>query len=121
MPAFTATTPRSHSHRLRPESPTNQAACALNSGPPPPPTASARRIVVDESLSDAHVAAAVEATNGFSGREISKLAIAWQAAAYGSAEARFTPEIMASVLEVHVDQRERKRQWSNPKEAIVSP
>ena len=41
----------------------------------PPPTASARRIVVDESLSDAHVAAAVEATNGFSGREISKLAI----------------------------------------------
>ena len=75
----------------------------------PPPTASARRIVVDESLSDAHVAAAVEATNGFSGREISKLAIAWQAAAYGSAEARFTPEIMASVLEVHVDQRERKR------------
>ena len=87
----------------------------------PPPTASARRIVVDESLSDAHVAAAVEATNGFSGREISKLAIAWQAAAYGSAEARFTPEIMASVLEVHVDQRERKRQWSNPKEAIVSP
>jgi len=77
----------------------------------PPPSPTARRIVVDESLTPGHVAAAVDATDGFSGREISKLAIAWQAASYGSADARFTPEIMASVLEVHVAQRERKREW----------
>ena len=39
-----------------------------------------RRIVIDETFSEAHVASAVDATDGFSGREISKLAIAWQAA-----------------------------------------
>ena len=39
----------------------------------PPPTATARRIVIDESFSDTHVAAAVDATDGFSGREDTQL------------------------------------------------
>ena len=37
---------------------------------------------------------------GFSGREIAKLAIAWQAAAYGTPNSSFTAELMTEVLDV---------------------
>ena len=86
----------------------------------PPPSPTARRIVVDESLTPAHVAAAIDATDGFSGREISKLAIAWQAASYGSADARFTPEIMASVLEVRGDSRRHCCSYHEIPECMVA-
>lgn len=39
------------------------------------------------------------------GRELSKLAIAWQAAAYGSDPAVFTPELMASVTDTFLEQK----------------
>lgn len=39
------------------------------------------------------------------GRELSKLAIAWQAAAYGSDPAVFTPELMASVTDASLEQK----------------
>ena len=39
------------------------------------------------------------------GRELSKLAIAWQAAAYGSDPAVFTPELMASVTDAFLEQK----------------
>lgn len=43
-----------------------------------------------------------EQTEGFSGREIAKLAIAWQAAAYGTSNSTFNVELMDEVLEVSV-------------------
>lgn len=39
------------------------------------------------------------------GRELSKLAIAWQAAAYGSDPVVFTPELMAAVTESFLEQK----------------
>lgn len=39
------------------------------------------------------------------GRELSKLAIAWQAAAYGSDPAVFTPELMASITDAFLEQK----------------
>lgn len=39
------------------------------------------------------------------GRELSKLAIAWQAAAYGSDPVVFTPELMASVTDSFLEQK----------------
>lgn len=42
-------------------------------------------------------------TEGFSGREIAKLAIAWQAAAYGTPDSSFNPELMFEVLEVNIN------------------
>jgi len=57
------------------------------------------------------VTAILLVVKGFSGREISKLAIAWQAAAYGTPDARFTPELMADVLESYVDQRSIMKAW----------
>jgi len=49
-----------------------------------------------------------------SGREIAKLAIAWQAAAYGSPDATFTPELLETVLAAHGDQKRRKMLWNAP-------
>jgi ATPase family AAA domain-containing protein 3A/B len=50
--------------------------------------------------------------DGFSGREIAKLAIAWQAAAFGSADATISVELMESVLASHLEQKERKHRWN---------
>ncbi|CAM9834643.1 unnamed protein product, partial [Hapterophycus canaliculatus] len=64
----------------------------------------AATIVVD-GVEESHIKEAAEATKGFSGRELSKLAIAWQAAAYGSDPAVFTPELMASVTDIFLEQK----------------
>lgn len=49
---------------------------------------------------DSHLQEVADLTEGFSGREIAKLAIAWQAAAYGTTDSSFTAELMTEVLEV---------------------
>ena len=49
---------------------------------------------------DSHLQRVADETEGFSGREIAKLAIAWQAAAYGTPDSSFNPELMTEVLEV---------------------
>ena len=53
-----------------------------------------------------------ERTEGFSGREIAKLAIAWQSSAYGSVDATFTPELLELNLEAHKEQKVRKQAWA---------
>lgn len=70
----------------------------------------AATIVVD-GVEEKHIREAAEVTAGFSGRELSKLAIAWQAAAYGSDSAVFTPELMASVTDTFLHQKAVKMRW----------
>ena len=50
-------------------------------------------------------------TEGFSGREIAKLAIAWQAAAYGTDSATLTPPMMAEILDVFLGQHNQRTVW----------
>jgi len=69
------------------------------------------RAITVEDIEDNHIDEAAKATEHFSGREIAKLAIAWQAAAYGSVDATFNPSIMRSVLEVHCLQKAQKEAW----------
>jgi len=69
------------------------------------------RIFVD-GVADTHIEAAVAATEGFSGREIHKLVVAWQAAAFSTDRAVFTPSMMQEVLNSHVVQRELKESWN---------
>lgn len=73
----------------------------------------ATRIVVDPSVDDDLLLSVASRTEGFSGREIAKLAIAWQAAAYGSTNAAFGPELLESVLAAHKDQKARKQLWNS--------
>ncbi|CAM9896881.1 unnamed protein product, partial [Chrysoparadoxa australica] len=62
-------------------------------------------------IEEAHLESIAAMTEGFSGREIAKLAIAWQAAAYGGANGEFTKELMDEVLEAHLEQKAQKQQW----------
>jgi len=52
-----------------------------------------------------------EATEGLSGREISKIAIAWQASAYGSADGVLTEEMMDARVDEAVRQHKQKVEW----------
>ncbi|CAM9645307.1 unnamed protein product [Ascophyllum nodosum] len=70
----------------------------------------AATIVVD-GVEEKHIREAADVTEGFSGRELSKLAIAWQAAAYGCDPAVFTPDLMASVTDIFLEQKVVKSQW----------
>ena len=54
---------------------------------------------------------AEDLTEGFSGREIEKVAIAWQAAAYGSEVGDLTEEMMDEVIRTYAEQAQAKRNW----------
>ncbi|CAM9346322.1 unnamed protein product, partial [Ectocarpus fasciculatus] len=80
-----------------------------------PPAGSKRINVVD--IDEAVITATAEQTIGFSGREISKLAIAWQAAAYGTENATFDKELMLQVLAENISSKAQKRGWLSKEEA----
>ncbi|KAK3740943.1 hypothetical protein QZH41_017792 [Actinostola sp. cb2023] len=52
-----------------------------------------------------------EDTEGMSGREVAKLAIAWQASAYGSKDGMLTEEIMDERVKDAVRQHKQKEDW----------
>lgn len=76
--------------------------------------------IVVTGVEERHIREAAEATEGFSGRELSKLAIAWQAAAYGSDPVVFTPELMASVTDSFLEQKTMKTSWDASAAAAFS-
>ncbi|CAN0022826.1 unnamed protein product, partial [Heterosigma akashiwo] len=55
------------------------------------------KTIMVHGIEDKDIEDVARRTENFSGREISKLAIAWQAAAYGSDGAEFTPDMMRAV------------------------
>lgn len=58
----------------------------------------------------------VEQTEGFSGREIEKLVIGWQAAGYATKDAVLTTSEAREVLRDHVVQKEMKKAWAEAQE-----
>lgn len=76
-----------------------------------PPPAGRRAIVLDGGVDDALLDLVVDATEGFSGREVAKLTIAWQAAAFGAQDATLTPELAMAALEAHAAQKQIKQTW----------
>lgn len=59
------------------------------------------------------IESAVAKTKGFSGREIHKLVLAWQAAAMRSLDGQHASTIMREVLNAHVVQSRLKASWRN--------
>ena len=80
-----------------------------------PPTGSKQIIVqgVDENI----IRSFATATEGYSGREISKLAIAWQAAAYGTESAVIDVELLTKVLEESLSTKKQKVSWISTEDA----
>lgn len=69
------------------------------------------RKVVTEGIGDAEIEQVVIETDGFSGRAISKLAIAWQAAAYGTDGAILDRETFFQTVENHKKGMAIKEGW----------
>ncbi|EPT26791.1 ATPase, AAA family protein [Toxoplasma gondii TgCatPRC2] len=70
-------------------------------------TPTGRKIVVDENIDDAFVCEMAEKTEGFSGRQLAKLVIAFQAAVFGSGTNTLTRGMAETVLSwklAHFDQ-----------------
>lgn len=80
------------------------------------PPAGSKRITVT-GVDEATLETFAHATEGFSGREISKLAIAWQAAAYSTANATIDAEVLAKVLEESKESKRQKMAWISPADA----
>lgn len=67
--------------------------------------------VQTENIGDAEIEQVVKETEGFSGRAISKLAIAWQAAAYGTEGAVLDRETFFKTVELHKRSMSTKDNW----------
>lgn len=67
--------------------------------------------VVTEDIGDGEIDQVVQETEGFSGRAISKLAIAWQAAAYGTEGAIIDRTTFLKTLENHKQSMAQKENW----------
>lgn len=79
------------------------------------PTAGSRPITVT-GVDEALLRSLASATDGFSGREISKLAIAWQAAAFGTESATLTGELLLQVLQEQLSTKAQKKHWLSKEE-----
>jgi len=64
-------------------------------------------------IGDEEIDQVVTQTEGFSGRAISKLAIAWQAAAYGTKDAILSCDIFFKTVKIHRDSMKQKDRWLN--------
>lgn len=75
-----------------------------------PPGRWAKKVTTVD-ISDAEIDKVVTETEGFSGRAISKLAIAWQAAAYGTEDAFLDRETFLNTVAIHRKNMEQKESW----------
>lgn len=75
-----------------------------------PPNRFARKVTT-ENIGDAEIEQVVAETEGFSGRAISKLAIAWQAAAYGTDGAILDRETFFKTVDSHKKSMDTKEEW----------
>jgi ATPase family AAA domain-containing protein 3A/B len=69
------------------------------------------KAVTTEGIGNEEIEQVVQATEGFSGRAISKLAIAWQAAAYGTEGAVLDKEAFFKTVEQHKRSMATKDHW----------
>lgn len=67
--------------------------------------------VTTVAIGDTEIDQVVKETEGFSGRAISKLAIAWQAAAYGTEDARLDRETFLNTVSIHRKSMQQKESW----------
>ena len=74
-----------------------------------PPTSA--KAVTTEGIGSDEIEQVVQSTEGFSGRAISKLAIAWQAAAYGTEGAKLTKDTFFKTVEQHKKSMSTKDDW----------
>ncbi|XP_023019750.1 ATPase family AAA domain containing bor [Leptinotarsa decemlineata] len=81
-----------------------------------PATEGKRRLKVDNFDYSALCSKMARMTEGMSGREIAKLGVAWQAAAYASEDGVLTEKMVLDKVEDHVKQHRQKVEWQSEQE-----
>jgi ATPase family AAA domain-containing protein 3A/B len=76
-----------------------------------PPSTWSKKVAVDEAITEVEIANVAKQTEGWSGREISKLAIAWQSAAYGTDGAKLSLETYKDVVVQQSAGKTMKDMW----------
>mmetsp|Transcript_4280 Transcript_4280/g.13569 ORF Transcript_4280/g.13569 Transcript_4280/m.13569 type:complete len:478 (+) Transcript_4280:2975-4408(+) len=66
-----------------------------------------------EGIDEAKLEQVAKRTEGYSGREIAKLAIGWQAAAYATHNSTLTPAIFDRVFDNSLEQHVQKLEWES--------
>lgn len=74
------------------------------------------KAITIKEINESLLTEVAERTKGFSGREISKLAIAWQAAAYGTTDAHLSGEMLLRVLDEQISSKRQKQSWLSQEE-----
>ena len=69
-----------------------------------------------EGIDDTLLESIAKQTEGFSGREMSKLVISFQAMAYGDVPAVLTPALIARVMEATHSTKQKKQKWLHDEE-----
>jgi len=82
------------------------------------PTKRGKVIEVDESVNDAWLEEVAKRTEGFSGRQLAKLVLAYQAAVFGSGAPRLSLGLAETVLQYKLMHREDEG-FGNPKESYA--
>lgn len=77
------------------------------------------KAVITDGIGPAEIEKAVNMTEGFSGRSISKLAIAWQAAAYGTEGAVIDKVTFFETVEHHKQSMSMKDEWLRESERLA--
>lgn len=70
------------------------------------PTAKGKVIEIDPALDDEFLDSVASRTHGFSGRQLAKLVVAYQAAVFGSGTSRLTMGLAETVLNYKLAHRE---------------
>ena len=65
-----------------------------------------------KGIEDEFIEQIVKKIEGFSGKEIYKLVIAWHDAAFNKPNAILTPELMEEVLLNHINQHKQREEWN---------
>eukprot|EP00428_Durinskia_dybowskii_P014276 CAMPEP_0170212890 /NCGR_PEP_ID=MMETSP0116_2-20130129/6067_1 /TAXON_ID=400756 /ORGANISM="Durinskia baltica, Strain CSIRO CS-38" /LENGTH=551 /DNA_ID=CAMNT_0010463437 /DNA_START=114 /DNA_END=1769 /DNA_ORIENTATION=+ len=78
------------------------------------PTKKGQMIEVDDAINDQFLDDVATRTEGFSGRQLAKLVIAYQAAVFGSGVTRLTPGVAEAVLSYKLAHRDEEVTPGNP-------
>ena len=70
-----------------------------------------RPITLDEGVTDDMIIKAADKCEGFSARELSKLALAWRAAAFATEERVLTPSLVEETLNLQLGQHAVRVSW----------
>jgi ATPase family AAA domain-containing protein 3A/B len=65
-----------------------------------------------EGVTNEYIGDLAKRINGFSGREIFKMVVAWHDAAFSKPDPVLTPELMEEILEKFKNQHAQKEKWS---------